>query len=342
MISHLSKKLYDASYLLDGYEEVVLLDYPKYMNIGDSLIWFGSLNFLRRLNVRVVDQFHVYQCDLDVLENVIGDRPVILQGGGNFGHCDQRHQVLRQRVISRFVDNRIIMFPQTLHFDDETAVIRDTEAFNLHPDLHLMWRDETSIKASEEFFPNASTYLVPDMAFCLEGLKPWGGVQTDNRDILFHNRYTNASGDVSQFPFIEKIYGLAEKDWEDIITEEARAGAFKARYGNFRKRIGFLPEGTRQSLFLKNCHKETAEWYKYARSFLEIANSEYLQYQVIITNRLHSHIFATLLRIPHLVLDYGYGKNGRFYNEWTVDDPISRLVKPEEVPDALAAFENGG
>jgi pyruvyl transferase EpsO len=38
---------------------------------------------------------------------------------------------------------------------------------------------------------------------------------------------------------------------------------------------------------------------------------------VVITDRLHAHLLALLLDIPHAALDNSYGKLGRFLDAWT-------------------------
>lgn len=44
----------------------------------------------------------------------------------------------------------------------------------------------------------------------------------------------------------------------------------------------------------------------------------------IVTDRLHGHILATLLGIPHVVLDNSYGKIGAYHDAWTAGSPLVR------------------
>jgi exopolysaccharide biosynthesis predicted pyruvyltransferase EpsI len=48
--------------------------------------------------------------------------------------------------------------------------------------------------------------------------------------------------------------------------------------------------------------------------------------RVIVTDRLHGHILATLLGIPHVVLDNSYGKLHHFIRTWTHVSPLVRMA----------------
>ncbi len=51
--------------------------------------------------------------------------------------------------------------------------------------------------------------------------------------------------------------------------------------------------------------------------------------EAIITDRLHVHILALLLDIPHVVLDNSYGKIGRYMDAWTAASPrVRRAALP--------------
>jgi pyruvyl transferase EpsO len=57
--------------------------------------------------------------------------------------------------------------------------------------------------------------------------------------------------------------------------------------------------------------------------------------ETVITDRLHGHILAMLLGIPHVLLDDRHGKLSSFHERWTSDvDGIHFAASPDE---ALAA-----
>ena len=74
--------------------ECVFLDYPSQANVGDSLIWLGTLKCLQDLGLKVtyVADFDTY--DETHLRRVLGQNTtIILQGGGNFGDLYPKNQL---------------------------------------------------------------------------------------------------------------------------------------------------------------------------------------------------------------------------------------------------------
>jgi len=49
--------------------------------------------------------------------------------------------------------------------------------------------------------------------------------------------------------------------------------------------------------------------------------------RVVVTDRLHGHILCTLLGIPHVLLDHGYGKVTNFYQTWTKRGALTRWAR---------------
>jgi exopolysaccharide biosynthesis predicted pyruvyltransferase EpsI len=48
---------------------------------------------------------------------------------------------------------------------------------------------------------------------------------------------------------------------------------------------------------------------------------------VVITDRLHAHLLCLMLRIPHVLLNDGSGKNWSFHERWTKDIAFCRLAR---------------
>src|SRR5262249_180799 len=60
--------------------------------------------------------------------------------------------------------------------------------------------------------------------------------------------------------------------------------------------------------------------------------------RVVLTDRLHAHVIALLLQIPHVVLDNSYGKVSGFVEQWT---GASRLVNvAKDLPGAFAIYRS--
>jgi len=71
-----------------------------------------------------------------------------------------------------------------------------------------------------------------------------------------------------------------------------------------------------------------------ARAAATIARALYILSlgRVVITDRLHGHIFCLLLGIPHVLLNNDSGKNWNFYETWTRDSPLCRLARNPRKP----------
>ena len=55
--------------------------------------------------------------------------------------------------------------------------------------------------------------------------------------------------------------------------------------------------------------------------------------RVIVTDRLHAHVFAILLGIPHVVLDNRYGKIRSTFETWTAESGLAAWA--DDAADAL-------
>jgi Exopolysaccharide biosynthesis protein len=47
----------------------------------------------------------------------------------------------------------------------------------------------------------------------------------------------------------------------------------------------------------------------------------------VVTDRLHGHILACLMDKKHVVIDNSYGKNSTYMNQWTIESPLTTLVR---------------
>ena len=98
------------------------LELPYYENIGDTLIWDGTLRFLEQFPFKCLytasSRTFVYR---ELPESAI----ILLQGGGNFGDLWAEPHQFRKKVIELYPRNRVIVLPQTVWYENPT----DTEAF---------------------------------------------------------------------------------------------------------------------------------------------------------------------------------------------------------------------
>lgn len=145
--------------LING--DYIHLDNPYHGNIGDVLIWEGERTFLSSVKHKCLRS-----SSNSWWGNFLHPETVILfQGGGNFGDLYRSSQDFRLRIIERFPNNRIIMFPQSVWYEDKSLIEKDAEIMARHSDLTLCARDKWSYDFLKEHFGKNKILLVPDMAF---------------------------------------------------------------------------------------------------------------------------------------------------------------------------------
>ncbi|BCJ91928.1 exopolysaccharide biosynthesis protein [Terrihabitans soli] len=287
-----------------------LLDFPNYANVGDSLIWLGETSFFRECfgvtpsYVAIRDEF-----DAASLRRACPKGPIYLSGGGNFGDIWPKFQAFRQRVLEEFPDRPVIQLPQSIHFREAANLQRTRDFIARHPDFTLLVRDQPSYDLAKAEF-DCAVHLCPDMAFAL---KPFTDPLRPVCDAVFLLRQD-----------IEKTAGRGEPsaalrnieivDWieDDAMTKLARHTV--------------LPAARRLAALTANYRALYAafEWLAILR--LRQGRRALSRGRIVVTDRLHAHIFSLLLGIPHVVVDNSYGKVGRFIEKWTHADPLVRTA----------------
>jgi pyruvyl transferase EpsO len=327
LVAQLQRQLDDAlGPLLAGAPAVALLDFPDYANMGDSAIWLGTVATLERLGAPVP----TYTCDAvtydrDTLARHVGDGVILLNGGGNFGDLWPRHQLFRERVIADFPKNPIVALSQSMHFVDREALERARTVLGAHERLTLLLRDRESHEEATRLF-GAAARLAPDMVF---GLPPLERPGAPEHDVLWLKRDDQEglwpASDVSGL-------GSAVTDWagaEDtslvrLHDELVRSTTNPAVAADARSALTGL-------------HPRLAQE-RIDRGVLLLSSA-----RVVVTDRLHGHIFALLLGIPHVVLDNSYGKISRFMSAWTGASPlVHRASSPAEAAELARALLTEG
>src|SRR5262249_6644108 len=145
LVSSLAQRAEDAvGSLLDPGARVALLDFPMYVNVGDSAIWIGTRLLLKRLGVRVA--YVAAGANYAPVRRArrLPRATILLQGGGNFGDLWPPRQRFRESVIAAFPGHRIIQLPQTVQFRQSETLARAKSVLARHPNLVLLLRDQPS------------------------------------------------------------------------------------------------------------------------------------------------------------------------------------------------------
>jgi pyruvyl transferase EpsO len=304
-----------------------LLDFPSYPNAGDSAIWVGGRAALADAGMGPP----AYVCDKrtfepDLLARRVGTGPILIHGGGNFGDVYRSHQRLREEVVRRFPGNPVVQLPQSIHFVDPGAAQRARAVFQAHPRFTLLVRDEPSRRRAHDELGLAAR-LCPDLSLGLGPLRParrgggGGGILWIARADEWARHAPPASspeGGVSDWPR-ERM--TARRLWASLLGRGIRAGLGRA-----------LP----LSSLLTRTYDPAA------RARLACAIAWMGSADVVVTDRLHGHVLALLLGIPHVLLDDRTGKVHALHAAWTSGVAGIRVARdPAEALDLARALRDG-
>jgi pyruvyl transferase EpsO len=289
---------------------VALLDYPVHGNTGDHLILLGTEQWLRSINANVLGRWHV---DNFPFARLPPETILLCQGGGNFGDI-YRFQRFRERVIGAYPDHRIVMLPQTIHYRDPARLRHSAAVLANHRDLWLFVRDRRSLSIATDAFANARPQIAPDMATFLFPVDETLGCtlpEEPSRDVL---NFFRRDRERTATPVRTSI------DWDDIDPHHRLFVLGSIATGFLFGTI--IPAGYASRFWLDFCRGRVL------RAARLVAD-----HRLVITNRMHCHILASLLGVPNVVFDNSYGKCSAYFDAWHAELPFARLATaPDRVP----------
>jgi exopolysaccharide biosynthesis protein PssK len=303
---------------------VALVDFPNHANAGDAAIWLGEIAWIKGSGRRLAYVCDRYSYSPAHLEDAIGDGVILLHGGGNFGDLYIEHQRLREAVIGRFPDHKIVQLPQTIHFSGEGHIRRAQAVLARHPDVTLLARDARSLEFSESHF-DAAALLCPDMAL---QLGPWEGPRASSPGIVWLARADRESvldpvelGDADVGPI----------DWMRRLPEEP----YGRRYALLRVTTRKLGSRVSREPQIHPGMSSMLGWAydRIAKQRLAAARKLLGRREILVTDRLHGHILSLLQGTPTVLLDNGNGKVRSFYETWT--SPSELTSWSDSAADAL-------
>ena len=304
--------------VLQDCRQCALLDFPDYGNVGDSAIWLGQLEALRRIGVEVRYVASALSLSPQVLRERMPRGVILIGGGGNFGTLWPQPQAHRERVLAEFRDYPVVQLPQSIFYDSDESLQRTRELIAAHPDFTLMVRDEASLRIATERL-RAKAAACCDSAFFLHGKLARSAPEVDIF-VLARSDKERSAGDMREL-LAASGCSFAIDDWvEDPMTLPRWLAArwWPRAHGRLTRVPGFF--GGLGALW------RAAAWRRARRGSRALSRG-----RVVITDRLHAHILCVLLDIPHVVLDNSYGKVQGFIASWTAGSPlVHRASTPAE------------
>jgi pyruvyl transferase EpsO len=303
-MEQLKAKLNEILAVIPSGSRVLFLDYPLYLNVGDMLINKGSELFFKENNINVVFRANAYDCDVAYLNANFSDCIAVCHGGGNFGDIYDTHQNLRRDVVSNF-KGKVVILPQSLHYNDQKKLEDDISVFQSHPNVHIFVRDQESLAIAQKLSKNAA--LMPDMAHYL-----WGTLNTtiDKTESTLYFMRKDCERSSAQANYEQNT----SYDWDDLISNS----------NNLKYK--FLLKSLRLNRYFKAYPIYLAKlWSSVTDSIVQDALVFFNKNNKVVTSRLHGHIFSCLLSLENEVLDNSYGKNSRYITQWTKNSSIVSL-----------------
>lgn len=295
--------------------KIAYIDYPMHINVGDLLIFLGTMDFFEKNDIEIAASFCLYDANERAFERLEETDVIVCHGGGNFGDIYPAHQTLREEVIKRYPDKPVIIFPQSIQYGSRQALETSAAILRQHKNLTICVRDQHSHDIASTHFTE-NVLLTPDMAHRLYdqfALVRNNAPPQPKAALTLLRRDVEAPGEISP--------NSKDVDWRDLLRliEKIRIarhlGAVKLRQ--------------------HTASGGAAEVYAYAATIhtaiMALAN-RICRYDPWRTNRLHGAIFGLLLDRNMQLEDNSYGKISRYFELWG-----KGLINTAELSEPLTA-----
>ena len=251
-------------------QKIYIIGTPAYNNLGDHAIAYAQKLILNKYfpthDIVEVTSYE-FEEKFSTLKTEIKPEDIItIIGGGNMGNQYLKEENARQTIIKTFKDNIIISFPQTLYFidskDKDKEVATFKEVYSSHKNLHVFLREHKSYDAFKKLVPTCKAYLCPDIVISLPPVL--NGIR---QGVILSLREDS-----------EKVLSIESKDY---LTNLAL---------NVSPKVNYIDT--------------VNKWWepKNREDFLTEFMATYSKANLIITDRLHGMILASITRTPCVVL----------------------------------------
>lgn len=281
--------------------DYILVDLPYHSNIGDILIWEGECCFLNSLPFKCIysASMHTYK-----KQKLTNDTIILIHGGGNWGDVWRPSQDFHLKIIQEYPDNKIIVFPQTVHYDNQQNLEYDISIISRHKNLTICTRDNVSFELLKKTYLNTKVLLVPDMAFCISTHSLLKYKMKSSDIDLYLKR-----GDKEEVYFNINNYTNNFKvlDWPSM--ESKSFTALLLRGISIAQRLKIFPT------FWVDYYAQNVARIK----MIEVGVKFLSKYNTIYTTRLHGAILSVLMGKSFFLINNSYGKNKNYFQTWFYD-----------------------
>ena len=341
-----------------------ILDAPYYNNVGDVLIWEGIEQFLEKHNIECL---YRSSCETFEYRHYDDDVCICLVGGGNFGDLWRGLQEFRNRIISTYSNNRIIVFPQSVYYNSNELLMNDIEVLSKHKDVYLCARDTSSYEFFKKHFFANHIMLLPDMSLYVDysqyPVKVGKGTlflkREDKEAIQYSLPMQPKVMDVTDWPMHkvtieERQKCVAGMRWPHRILRHVcshvhysnvRLGMAQIVLGGLITKLTKLNETPRVKWMNCYCEYEYLSYinrkfdgrfnmiidywmYNYHRPLIIQYGVDFIsRYEKIYSTRLHAGIMSAMLGKQTMLIDNSYGKLSALYESWLSEMKDIQMIK---------------
>ncbi|MFW5983271.1 MAG: polysaccharide pyruvyl transferase family protein [bacterium] len=298
--------------------DYIFLDLPYFTNIGDTLIWKGTEEFLKTLPHKCL-----YRSSIETYSTPrIGKNvTILLQGGGNFGDIWRRHTEFCLRILRVFPDNQIIVLPQTIYYNNEDILKQDAQEMTKHKHLTICARDFRSYEILKKQFPKNQILQLPDMAFCIgSSFLQKHQIQEEDKVLFFKRK------DIEFAPY-DFSHSIKHPQTEEHEWPSMEYNLFVNRVLARLKKIQLFMRRRGIPVRLFNKVIDLYSQNIFMPHMLKIGIQFISKYKYVYSTRLHGAILSILLDKPLTLFDNSYGKNDCFYQTWLKDTEKVEFIK---------------
>lgn len=259
--------------LTDSRSRIIILLTPQYLNYGDIAIQISENEFLNNYTdkkvINVSVHLYIYLKKF-VRNHIFPEDTLVLTGGGWLSDLWTFISDECYDILEHFVENKIIIFPQTVYYKKKENITKAYNVFNKHRNLFICLRDKKSYELLCSIMNKPDRlFFLPDMVMLLSEKDK---VKRSKRKVGICFR--NDTEGILPSDTVKKIYNLLEKKQFHI---KKIATAF------YRCPI-IVP-------------------YSIARILTENKIRQINKCTLLITDRLHGMIFAAITGTPCIAFD---------------------------------------
>ena len=298
--STILKKYYNKrfKFLKRGEDNLILFGTPEYCNMGDNALAIAELDFLREYFpdhniIEISDRLYKYKKE-EIIKFIKPRDTLFITGGGFLGSLWMDGENLARDIIINFPSNKIIIFPQTIFFEDnekgKLEYNKTKTIWESNKNLLVFTREKKSYEFIKKNFNNQPVKLYPDMV--LRGLN----FKCDNINRKKH------------------VLVCLRKDKESIL-----GNTLTEYLKNIFKELNISSYEEIDTIVWENFSYENRENCLYG--LLE----KFISSQLVITDKLHGMIFSVISGTPCLFFDNKSNKLSGVY-KWIEQLPYIKQV----------------